>query len=71
MHGHLKLFGSEQDGTRSWKHLAADLPKDAIRDGQDYQNWQRVVTTDLVSSSVAKVRPVAFGERLVSAAHSC
>ena len=71
VHGHLKLFGREQDDTQSWKQLVADLPKDAIKDGQDCQSWQRVVTADSVSCSMAKVRPVAFGERLVSGVHSC
>lgn len=75
VHGHLKLFGKEQDGMEqdgmeNWKRLAADLPEDAIKDGKDCESWQRVVTAESVSSSMAKVRPVAFGERLVSVNHS-
>lgn len=70
IHGHLKLFGKEKADTQSWKQLVPDLPKDAIKDGQDCQNWQRVVNAELVSCSMAKVRSVAFGERLVSDAHS-
>ena len=66
IHGHLKLFGKEKADIQSWKQLVPELPKDAIKDGQDCQNWQRVVTADLVSRSMAKVRSVAFGERLVS-----
>ena len=68
IHGMVKLQNRMDDLADSsrWADLVSVLPEDSIPRGEGIRRWRCLYKKEQIRRSVSKIKPVSFGEKIVS-----